>query len=386
VKITGVRTWLVEGIKYNWCILKVETDSGIHGYGEATNWPGSPLVYAACQHIGERIIGLDARNIDFIWTKLYKDLNWLGQAGPVMSAISGIDIALWDIKGKNLGVPVHELLGGTYRTRIPLYANYWFTEGGHLPEDYARQAQRVTAAGFSALKFDPFAHVNYLYGEHLAVDLGLTEVQKRRAIEVTEAVQEATGINTSLAIETHAMLNAATAISMAEHIESAGINCMWYEEPAPPETPDAIAQIARRIRLPIAVGERLHSRYMFRPILERAAADYLMPDITRCGGITEMRKIANLAETYNIPIAPHNPNGPISTLASAHVVATIPNFFKLEFMFSDVPWRDDVLSEPLQIKDGYLDLPSKPGLGVDINEEVLSRHPGITAFKDGFYV
>ena len=168
MKITDVKTYLVEGIKYNWTIVKVETDAGIHGWGEATNWPGSPLIEAACQHVGQRVIGLDSRRIDFIWTKLYRDLNWLGQAGPLLSAISAIDIALWDIKGKALGVPVYELLGGTYRKRIQLYANYWFIDGEHTAEDYARQASETIAQGFTALKFDPFAHVNYGYGDDLS--------------------------------------------------------------------------------------------------------------------------------------------------------------------------------------------------------------------------
>ena len=142
MKITEVRTYLVEGIKYNWTLVKVETDAGIHGWGEATNWPGSPLIEAACQHVGNVVLGLDARRIDFIWTKLYRDMHWLGQAGPLLSAISAIDIALWDIKGKALGVPVYELLGGKYRDRIQLYANYWFIDGDHSAASYAQQAAR----------------------------------------------------------------------------------------------------------------------------------------------------------------------------------------------------------------------------------------------------
>jgi galactonate dehydratase len=386
VRITRVESWLVEGAGYNWCFVKVETDAGVSGYGEATNWPGSPLVLAACRHVGERIVGLDARQIDFIWTKLYKDLNWLGQAGPVMSAISGIDIALWDIKGKSLGVPVYELLGGAYRRTLPLYANYWFTGGGHDAESYARQAHTVAADGYLALKFDPFAHVDYLYGEHLAVDLGLTVAQRALAIDVTQAVQRAVGPDVELAIETHALLSAPTAIDMAHRIEGAGIRCMWYEEPAPPEHPDAIARIAARTRLPIAVGERLHTRTMFKPILALGAADYLMPDVTRCGGISEMRKIAVLAEAYHVPIAPHNPNGPLSTVASAHVMAAIPNAFRLEFIRNDVPWRDDVLSHPLPVTGGTFRVPDRPGLGFDLDEVELARHPGVTVARSGFYV
>lgn len=388
MRITDVRTYLLEGIKYNWCFVRVDTDEGISGWGEGTNWPGSPLVEAACRHVGERIVGEDARRIDYLWTKVYKDLNWLGQAGPVMSAISAIDIALWDIKGKALGVPIYQLLGGAYRHEITLYANYWFTRGAHRPDDYAEQAAAAAEQGFGALKLDPFAHVHYLYGDHLSTDLGLTPLQANNALDIVRAVQEAVGPEVQIAIETHAMLNAPTAINMAQRIADLGVNCMWYEEPAPPEVPDAIADIARRIPLPVAVGERLHSRFMFRPVLERHAADVIMPDVTRCGGISEMRKIASLAEAFNVPVAPHNPNGPISTLASAHVMASIPNFYRLEFMVNDVPWRDEVLCPPggLRIEGGRLAVPEGPGLGVEVDEAVLAAHPAVREAREGFYV
>jgi galactonate dehydratase len=377
MKITKVKTFFVEGIKYNWTLVKVETDAGIHGWGEATNWPGSPLIEAACQYVGGYVVGQDARQIDFIWTKLYRDMNWLGQAGPLLSAISAIDIALWDIKGKALGVPVYELLGGAYRKRIQLYANYWFIDGDHTAEDYARQAKDVVKQGFTALKFDPFAHVNYEYGEDLSDTNHLTEAQKQLSIDLVAAVAEAVGDSVAIAIETHAFLNGPTAVEMAHRLAELDFSCMWYEEPALPEFPEAIADIRRQISLPVCVGERLHTRFMAKRILDLQASDVLMPDITRCGGISEMRKIANLAETYNIPIAPHNPNGPISTIASAHTMATIPNFFRQEFMMKDVTWRDDSLSHPLPIEAGFFVLPDRPGLGFDLDETVLLQHPGL---------
>jgi galactonate dehydratase len=388
MKITGVKTFLVEGIKYNWTLIKVETDEGVHGWGEGTNWPGSPLVEAACRHAGECVIGQDPRRVDFLWTKLYRDMNWLGQAGPLLSAISAMDIALWDIKGKLLGAPVYELLGGAYRQRILLYANYWFIEGGHNAEDYARQARETVDKGFTGLKFDPFAHVHYWYGDDLSASGDLTEAQKQNAVDVVAAVAEAVGRETAIAIETHAFLNGPTAVEMAHRLADIGFNCMWYEEPALPEYPDSIADIRRQIPLPVCVGERLHSRFMLRTILDKRAADFVMPDITRCGGISEMRKMANMAETYNVPFAPHNPNGPLSTIASAHVMATIPNFFRQEFMLKDVPWRDECLSEPLPIEQGHFVLPDRPGLGFDVDESVLEAHPGIrtTPTDRAFYI
>jgi galactonate dehydratase len=386
MRITQIKTWLVEGIKYNWTLIKLHTDTGLTGIGEATNWPGSPLVEAACRHVAERLEGEDATRVDYLWTKLYRDMNWLGQAGPLMSAISAVDIALWDILGKAAGLPVYRLLGGAYRQKIQLYANYWFLSGEGSPGDYANQARRMAEQGFTACKFDPFAHVHYFYGSDLASNLSLTEGQKQTALDRLCAVQEALGPGFPIAVETHAMLNGPTAVEMAHRIAAAGIHCMWYEEPAGPEFPDEIAGIKRRIPLPVCVGERLHSRFMCRPILERNAADFLMPDIVRCGGISELRKIASMAECYNVPIAPHNPNGPVSTIASAHVAGAIPNFFRQEFMLTDVPWRDTVLDRPLPIVDGYFVLDDRPGLGFDLVESEMERHPGVRQPRAGFYI
>lgn len=384
MKIEKVEVWLVEGIKYNWTLLRITADNGLTGVGEATNWPGSPLVYHAAQHLGERIIGLDPRRIDFIWTKLYRDLNWLGPTGVMMCAMSGIDMALLDLKAKLLGVPCYELLGGAFRKEILLYANYWFIDGGHNPEDYARQAQRVVEQGFSGLKLDPFAHTNYLFGDHLSSNLTLTPGQEDLAYDVVAAVRDVVGPSVQIAIETHAMLSMPTAIRMAERLAPLGL--MWYEEPVGPESANTLHYVRRQTTVPICVGERHYSRWGFRPVLEQQLVDYIMPDITRCGGPSELKRIATMAETYNVMVAPHNPNGPLSTLASAHVCATLPNFFRQEFMFTDVPWRDQVITRPLPIEDGYLLLDDAPGLGVDLVDDVMAAHPGISQPRAGFYV
>ncbi|MCS7023175.1 MAG: mandelate racemase/muconate lactonizing enzyme family protein [Bryobacteraceae bacterium] len=386
MKITGYRVWLVEGVKYNWTLLKLYAEDGVSGIGEATNWPGSPMVEAAVEHVARYIIGQDSRQIDFLWTKLYRDFHWLGQGGPLLSAISAVDIALWDMFGKRCGLPVYQLLGGAYRKEIPLYANYWFLEGDGSVEDYQKQARAMASLGFQACKLDPFQHTSYLYGEHLAPNLALSEERKRLAIERLRAVQQAVGPDFPIAVETHALLNEADAVELAHRIHAAGIRCLWYEEPAGPEFPDSLARIRRSIPLPVCAGERVHSRYQALTLLQKQAVDFLMPDITRCGGISEMRKIASLAEAFNLFVAPHNPNGPVSTIASAHVMASIPNFLLQEFIVQDVEWRDRILSRPLPVRAGRYYLDDSPGLGFELNEQELSRWPGVREKRDGFYV
>lgn len=388
MKITDVKVWLVEGVKYNWTLLKIYTDEGFTGVGEATNWPGSQIVEAAAKELGQRIIGLDPMRTDFIWTKLYRDMNWVGPYGASMCAISGIDMALLDLKGKVYGAPCYELLGGATRRDILLYANYWFTGGGHNVEDYTSQALKVKEAGFTGLKFDPFAHTNYLYGEDLSSDLGLTEKQQDLAFDVSKAVRDAVGPDFDMMIETHAMLNYRVAVRMAERLSQ--LNITWYEEPAGPESADTLRAMRDRIpsNVSICVGERHYTRYGIRPLLEKHVCDILMPDITRCGGPSEMKRMATMMEAYNVLLAPHNPNGPLSTLASAHVCATVPNFFRQEFMFNDVTWRDTVIDHPVQemISNGYLHLSNRPGLGVDLVEEEMEKHPGLRAPREGFYI
>ncbi len=388
MKITDVKVWLVEGVKYNWTLLKIYTDEGYTGVGEATNWPGSPVIYHAAMHAGERIIGLDPMRTDFIWTKLYRDLNWIGPFGASMCAISGIDMALLDLKAKALGAPMYELLGGAFRKEILLYANYWFTGGGHNEKDYAQQALKVKEAGFTGLKFDPFAHVNYLYGEDLSTDLSLTVSQQDKAYSVSKAVRDAVGKDFDIMIETHAMLNFRVAVKMAQRLSE--LDIAWYEEPAGPESVDTLK--AMRDRLPsnvsICVGERHYTGHNIRRVMEKHICDIMMPDITRCGGPSEMKRMATMMEAYNVLLAPHNPNGPLSTLASAHVCASVPNFFRQEFMFNDVPWRDTVIDHPIgaMVKNGCLRLSERPGLGTDLVEAEMEKHPGILRPREGFYV
>jgi len=386
MKITEVKVWLIEGIKYNWTLLKIYTDEGVTGVGESTNWPGSQIIEAATIEAGKRIVGMDPMKTDLIWTKLYRDLNWVGPFGASMCAISGIDMALLDLKAKALNVPMYQLLGGAFRTEIPLYANYWFTGGSHSAEAYRKQAKVVKDAKFSGLKFDPFAHVNYFYDENLSTNLSLTVDEQNKAYEITKAVREEIGKDMDIMIETHAMLNYKVAVTMAERL--APLDITWFEEPVGPENAKTLKAFRDRIdpKISICVGERHYTRYGIRDVLELHAADILMPDITRCGGPSELKRMATMSETYNVMIAPHNPNGPLSTLASGHVCAAIPNFFRQEFMFNDVPWRDEIITSPINVQEGKLVLSDKAGLGVDLIEEEMEKHPGLRENRDGFYI
>jgi galactonate dehydratase len=246
----------------------------------------------------------------------------------------------------------------------------------------------VIDAGFEGLKFDPFAHTGYLFGDNLATNMALSAEGQDRAEAVTRAVREAIGPDIDLMVETHALLNFQTAVRMARRL--APLQMMWYEEPAGPESADTLK--ALRDRLPgevaICVGERHYTRHGFRPILEQHICDIIMPDITRTGGPSEMKRIATMAEAYGVLVAPHNPNGPLSTLAAAHLCAAIPNFFRLEFMFDDVPWRDDIIDHPLDVRNGHLHLFDRPGLGVDLVEDAMEAHPGLRRAPENrtFYI
>lgn len=381
MRIEEVRTWLVEGTAYNWVLLKVVTDDGTFGIGEATNWPGSLVIEAAVQQVSRSILGKDPMNVNRIYSELLREFNWIGPHGASLCAISGIDMALQDLRARHLGVPLYQMLGGCYRTQIDLYANYWFSTIGRSASEYGRKAAEVADAGFRGIKFDPFTHTDYA-SEAYASRTGLSEEQKTLAEDIVRAVRLAIGPDRDMMIETHALLTFRDAVDMASRLRPYGI--AWFEEPAGPENPGVLEALRKRIdpEIPLCVGERHYTRFGIRELLERHAVDILMPDITRCGGVGEMVRMANLAETYGVPLAPHNPNGPLSTLASAHVAAAIPNFYRLEFIYDDVPWRDTVLTAPLPIKDGVLTLTEQPGLGVDLVEEVLQAHPGIRYGSD----
>ena len=292
----------------------------------------------------------------------------------MMSAISGVEQALWDLKGKALGVPVYELLGGACRDRLRMYAN---GPRGTTPDEYATSAQAICAAGFNAIKVTPLDAT-------MPVDHTTTI---RRAADCVRAIRDAVGPSVAIAVDVHGRLSPAMSVQFAHLIEELDI---WFlEEPVLPENPKAMAHVARSTRIPIATGERLFTKWGFREVLELGAATLLQPDVAHCGGIQKARLIAAMGEVYYAGFAPHNPLSPVNTMASAHVAMASPNFVALEWVVDDVAWRDQLLKEALVIRDGWLVLPSRPGLGIELDLDVCNAHPynavnlGVLWHEDG---
>ena len=362
MKITGIRTFICNAYRTNWVFVKVLTDvPGLWGVGEATLEYRELTVAQACQELERELKGKDPRDIEAIWHDSYRDAYWRGGA-VLMSAISAIDIALWDILGKDLGVPVWRLLGGMVRDRVPCYANGWFA-GSKTPEDFAAHAARAADDGFAALKWDPFG----------AAYRTLEAPQFRAALQCVEKVHEATRGRADLIIEGHGRFDLPTALRIGQALKDFGI--LWLEEPILPDSLEAYAELKTRIPVAVACGERLYTRWQFRSLLELRGADYIQPDVSHAGGITELKKIAALAECHYVPICPHNPSGPIANAATLHLAACLPSFYLLETMSNDVPWRTDVCAEHVEIQDGFMRIPTVPGLGVDIREEEIAQHP-----------
>jgi len=346
----------------NWLFVKIETDTGIYGIGEASLQYKDAALIAELEDFKRFIVGQDPFQIEYIWTSLYRRVTWTG--GPVtMSAISAIDLALWDIKGKALGVPVYELLGGKMRDRVKIYANGWFA-GGKGPDDYAQQASQVVSEGYTALKFYPFSGEQVITPER--IDYGVSLVR---------AVREAVGPGCEIAIDIRGRLNIWSAGRVARKLLPFDI--AWLEEPILFDNVDTLVEFSKTVDVPLATGEQLYTRWEFRPLLEKNAVGIIQPDICHAGGISELKKIASAAETYYVTVAPHNSNGPISTVASLHLDTCIPNCLMQEIFINFLPVYNEVLTNAIVIDNGYCTLPEGPGWGTDLNEEILLKYPPV---------
>lgn len=362
MKITELRTFVVDAFRTNWVFVKVMTDEGLYGIGEGTLEYKEGTIVAAIHDLEHGLIGKDPMNIELLWHDNYRDAYWRG--GPVfMSALSAVDMALWDIKGKALGVPVWQLLGGKCRDKVPCYANAWFA-GAKEPEEFgAKAAEAIETAGWKGLKWDPFGSA---YRQ-------LTPEEFRKGIKCIEKVHEAVNGRAEILIECHGRFDLPTALRLANALES--FNVMWMEEPIIPDTMEAYADLRRRVKVPISCGERLYGIQAIRSAIELRACDYLQPDVSHAGGLTEMRKIAALCEAHHIPFCAHNPSGPVANAATLALGASTPGYCIHETMASDVPWRSEICNEEVKFADGFMYINNRPGLGVDINEEAIKRYP-----------
>ena len=361
MKVTDVKTFVVDCFRTNWVFVKVYTDEGIDGVGEATLEYKEKALLGAVEHIREYLLGKDPRNIEKHFHDIYRDAYWRG--GPVlMSALSAVEMALWDILGKSLGVPVYQLLGDKVHEKVRIYVNGWFS-GAKEPEEFGEKARIAVQRGITAMKWDPFGK-NYLEISNRELD---------KALRCVAAVREAAGKDVDLLVEGHGRFNIPTAVKIAKELEQFGP--MLFEEPVPPDNLDALKAVKDKSPVPISAGERLYTRWDYRKLFDLMAADYIQPDISHAGGIMELKKIAAEAESRYIPFAPHNPSGPVANAATLQLAACCPNFSILEIMYSDVDWRKDVTDEKLRYEDGYMWIPDKPGLGIEINEAECLKHP-----------
>ncbi|MFO8007177.1 MAG: galactonate dehydratase [Candidatus Brocadiia bacterium] len=350
MKITKLETFFV---RPRWLFLKMQTDEGIVGWGEPIVEGWARTVAAAVQQMGEYLVGKDPRRIEHHWQALYRGGFYRG--GPILvSALSGIEQAMWDIKGTALGVPVYELLGGPVRERIRVYAHF----GGQSVEEYVDAAAARVAEGFTAIKTAPFGAARFMEGPEFV----------RQAAERMAKLRERVGEGADVALDFHGRVSPALAVRLIEALEP--FSPMFVEEPCLPENVDAMARIADSTSVPIATGERLFTKWAFREVLEKEAAAILQPDLSHAGGILEVRKIAAMAEAHYAAVAPHCPLGPISLAAGLQVDACIPNFLCQE----QVTLGETYLKEPFVVEEGHVPVPTGPGLGIDIDEQAVAEN------------
>lgn len=353
MKITKIETIRVQP---RWLFVKMETDEGLVGWGECLGDKGT-VVAEGVHSYEHALLGQDPRRVVHHWQSMYRGTFW--RSGPILgAAISGLEMAMWDILGKSLNVPVWQLLGGSVRDRIRMYTR----AHGSTPEALAASAKANVARGFTAMKFCPFEQTRGVDRPALVED----------AVARVQAVREAVGPEVDIMLDFHGRVGPAMAIWLEEAIRP--FRPMFIEEPTLPENVDALVRVAQQSKTPIATGERLIAKWGFREVLEKGGATILQPDPCVCGGIWETRHIGGMAETYYASLAPHNPYGPLNLAACLQIDACTPNFLIQEFV-DPTGLGAGYLKQPWVIKEGYIDLPTAPGLGVEVDEEFLATHP-----------
>lgn len=368
MKVTKIKTVVVNAELRNWVLVKVETDQpGLYGWGEASLEQKTRSVVGAIEDLAPLIIGEDPTRIEHLYQKLYRVPFFRG--GVIgLSAISGIEHALWDILGKSLNVPVYKLIGGNVRDKVRMYTHLGGGQKSAVYETFdpgplVELGHQVVAKGYTALKV-----VCVPYSEPL---MGAKYV--KHFAKGIEQLRLALGDQIDIMIDFHGRTTPAMAIQYINAIQD--YRPYFCEEPVPPENIDALVEVRRAVKVPIATGERLVTRYEFRRVFETQACHVIQPDLCHCGGLWEARKIAAMAETYYMGVAPHNPLGPIANAVALHFALATPNFLIQEDMLTDVPWRWDVVQHSLRSVNGYWMMPTAPGLGIEVNEAEAAKHP-----------
>ncbi len=363
MRISDVQVYVMGSAWRNFVLARLRTDDGVDGVGEARPVNREEAVAAYLETIAHRyVVGSDPFDVEDLVLRVTRH-DYEVPAAVEMTALAIVEMACWDIIGKAAGQPVYRMLGGACRRAVKAYANGWY-QVARTPDEFAAAARRAVARGYRALKFDPFG-------------AGAGELDRdeyRRSVTLVEAVRDAVGPDIELFVEMHGRFTAAQAIALAKDLERFVPG--WIEEPVPPDQPAALARVAAHTTLPIATGERLHSRAAFRDLLAANVADIVQPDLTHCGGLWETKKIAAMAEASGALVAPHNVSGPIGTAAALHLAACTPNLKILEY-FNDFaePFLNESASGLPPVVDGHFALPAGPGLGVTLNEDVVAAHP-----------
>lgn len=358
MRIIDVKTFVAGNPWKNWIFIKLYTDEGITGIGEATGGLETKPIVAAVKELKPLIIGKDPTRINQLYDDLYKAL-FLGYS----VAMSGIEQACWDILGKTLKVPVHQLLGGKMRNRIRAYANGWY-QGPREPHFFAEAAAKVVEMGYTALKFDPFGNA-YRFMER---------AEQRRSLEIVRAVRETVGDEIDIMIEAHDRFSVSTAITIGRELEA--YQPMWFETPVMSTDIASTLAVARKVNIPVASGERFHSLNQFANLLKDNTISIIQPEVLEIGGIGRMMKAAAIAMAHEAFIAPHNAQSPLCTVVNAHIGAAAENVLIQEcFDDTNIGWAASIMTGMVTVKNGFIEVPDEPGLGTALLEEELEKYP-----------
>jgi galactonate dehydratase len=374
--ITDIVTHVVAPIPpLTWVLVEVQTDEGLSGLGECTEYIGNAHLVRGLEAVRPLVLGADARHIEEIWQRLFHAYSNLNARGYISHLMSAIDIALWDIRGKALGVPIYDLLGGPVRDAVPLYTHVRDQGSSTSVDEMVQEAKQARAAGYRAIKTDPFPHTSRPPGSPFqGADRveRLTPTARAQAVRWMEALREAVGPEFELLVDAHARFDVASAIQAANALEH--VDLVWLEEPVHVESDNALRQVRENTRVPLCVGERHFTRWDYWQLLHDRLVDYLMPDVAWCGGISEWRRIAAMAEVQYVRVSPHDALGPIALAASFQVSMATPNLYRQECLHTWFPQMSQIVAPMFDVRDGSIVPNGRPGLGIELDLDGVNKY------------